>query len=69
MQPIPGTIKAAAVALTTPAATAVVGNAELANVATFEFTPATALSVYGGRISISGPMWYSSYAARYAVIA
>lgn len=63
MQPSEGTIPAASVSLTTPAATAVVGNAELANVATFEFTPATALSVYGGRIEISGPSWYTSLAS------
>jgi len=28
--------------------------------ATFEFSPGTTFSVYGGRIALSGPEWYSS---------
>ena len=56
-----GEILDTSIAVTTPATgTDIVGNADLANTATFTFTPGTTFSVYGGKISLSGPNWFSS---------
>lgn len=56
----PGTIPVANIAITLPTDTAIVGDASLLNLATFDVTPGSTFSVYGGRIGLSGPAWYSS---------
>jgi hypothetical protein len=55
-----GTIPVANIEATTPAATAVVGAAALANLAKFVVAPGTSFSAYGGRLALSAPEWYSS---------
>jgi hypothetical protein len=55
-----GTIPVANIEATTPAATAVVGAAVLANLATFVVAPGTSFSAYGGRLALSAAEWYGS---------
>lgn len=51
-----GTIKNIKMETTVP----IIGYSEDNNYANFTFTPATALSQFGGSIQISGPIWYAS---------
>jgi len=59
-KPTTGILDKTNIVATTPAATAMVGDAALGNVATFVVTPTTSFSAYGGRIALSGPAWFSS---------
>lgn len=55
-----GAITNALLTAETPAASAIVGLANLDNQAKFVITPATTFSVYGGTLSLDGPAWYDS---------